>query len=147
MNFLLMDFGASRIKSALFDTDSGSLRGIADQPAAQPLIQEHGKFEVAPAILQKLFASIADRYMKQSRIDGICLCTEMHGFALMDDRGRCLSNYISWRDEREKSASEKVFPTFAAVLVFSATVLAVVAAVSVVSMAVFLAVSAASACV
>ena len=114
MNFLLMDFGTSRIKSALLDTVSGKIHGLTDRLPAPPAVREQGKFEVAPEALQRLFASIVDEYMGKSRIDGICLCTEMHGFVLLDGAGQCLSNYISWQDERENFAVEKMAPAFSA---------------------------------
>ena len=33
---------------------------------------------------------------------GIVMCSEMHGFALVDDAGRPRSSYVSWKDERSR---------------------------------------------
>ena len=114
MNCLLMDFGASRIKSAVFDSQKNLLFGLQDMVPAVPVIQQNGMFEVDPAELCKLFDKIVVQCTEHYPVDIIALCTEMHGFVLLDEHNNYLSNYISWQDERETFASEKMFPEFSA---------------------------------
>ena len=113
MKYLLMDFGASRVKSALFDTDAADLYGLENHSPVPPVVRAEGKFEVPPDALRKLFSDIIAEYAEKSPVNGICFCTEMHGFVLLDEAGKCLSNYISWQDERDASAENKIFPAFA----------------------------------
>lgn len=113
MKYLLMDFGASRVKSAIFDTAAAELYGFEGCSPVPPVLRAEGKFEVSPDALRKLFSDIVNGYAAKSSVDGICFCTEMHGFVLKDEDGKCLSNYISWQDERDAFATNKMFPAFA----------------------------------
>lgn len=96
--FLLIDFGASRVKSALLS--DGRISDIADTPPVVPCIKKGKRFEVSLKDIRRLFIDLASSYALKYKIDGIFVCSEMHGFALIDNNNQPLSNYISWQDER-----------------------------------------------
>lgn len=104
---LLADFGASRIKGALYDLGEDRILARAEEPAAEPHWGQGGEVEVDPhsfvAALQRLFARLATPRPVPT---AVWLCTEMHGFILDDGRGTPLTSYISWRDTR----SARVLP-------------------------------------
>jgi sugar (pentulose or hexulose) kinase len=112
MSFLLLDFGASRVKSAILSRDKKKLLNFYDWSSVLPVISENYKFEVSVFELKKLLKKIVDTYETNYKIQGIFLCTEMHGFALLDQYNNPISNYISWQDERECISNKKVIPDF-----------------------------------
>ncbi|MGL4367556.1 MAG: sedoheptulokinase [Brevinemataceae bacterium] len=100
MSFLLIDFGASRVKTALYEHNA--LQYIKDFPPSAPICSIDKHFEVSPQKLLKLFQNIVDEYMALSSkpLKGIFICSEMHGFVLQDMQGNFVTNYISWQDNR-----------------------------------------------
>lgn len=88
-NFLLIDFGASRIKAAIFE--SGNVSEIKDYPAITPCPAE---------TLKQAFINIVTEYSDKHKLSGILTCSEMHGFMLVDEKNTPLSDYISWKDQR-----------------------------------------------
>lgn len=101
-NCLLIDFGASRIKSAVVNLKDARLSSVLDLPVPGNCSQEPGHFEISLDSLRKQFERICRYYFRDLKIEygGVFLCSQMHGFILFNDRGKPLSNYISWRDER-----------------------------------------------
>lgn len=100
MNFLLVDFGTTSTKSALVDVDSGifsHLRRHAALPALRPVA---GRHEVDLAAIGQRFEQICQQAWAEAPFDGIVLCSEMHGFVLLDPDGKPLTQYISWLDAR-----------------------------------------------
>jgi sugar (pentulose or hexulose) kinase len=104
---LLADFGASRIKGALYHPGEDRILARAEEPAAEPQWGQGGEVEVDPRsfvpALERLFVRLAENGPLPA---AVWLCTEMHGFLLEDGRGTPLTSYISWRDTR----STRVLP-------------------------------------
>ena len=100
--YLLVDFGATRIKTALTGGPSwriNHIRVFQPPPGCSP---GPGRYEIPPEALRRLFNKICRHYQKLSAtpIKGILMCSQMHGFLLTDSKDRALTPYISWRDER-----------------------------------------------
>ena len=96
--FLLLDFGASRIKTAVFSDEK--LFDIRDYEPVKPCVLTQNRFEVDLFELKNQFLSILEDYSKKYNIDNVLICSEMHGFALLNNNNEPKSNYISWKDER-----------------------------------------------
>ena len=96
--FLLIDFGASRIKSAIFD--SKKLNNIKNFTPTKPYDTKNNKYVVSLNEIEKQFRTIVSEYSLEYKIDGIYLCSEMHGFAILNEENKPISDYISWKDER-----------------------------------------------
>lgn len=103
---ILVDFGASRIKSALFNIDTSKL--ICEAQVVSPSVKSHAidrrKYEIPIeeywVALEKNFLSLCSNIRSDQEIKGIWICSEMHGFVLADSSGHALTPYISWKDER-----------------------------------------------
>ncbi len=90
-NALLIDFGASRIKSALFDSDKGSYE--VNHVSA-------GSSFVGPIVPITFFANALLEHLKSStpnKISAIIMCCEMHGFARSKYLDPGEKEYVSWR--------------------------------------------------
>lgn len=96
--FLLIDFGASRIKSSVFA--DGQILEVQSHNSVEPCDLKDKKFEVDILKIKEKFLSIAKSYYEKFKFEGIFICSEMHGFALLDEKNQPISNYISWKDER-----------------------------------------------
>lgn len=109
--FLLVDFGTTSTKSAIVDLDDGSFTVPESHPALKNLATRAGRCEFALDQVAKRFGEICSRYYQHQSFDGIVLCSEMHGFAVLDLDDKPLSNYISWKDERslEQDAGQSAF--------------------------------------
>jgi len=97
--YLLLDFGTSRVKSAIVDLDTGEISHIVSRSApATP--DETGAIPIS--LLQAQFDSICREYLEIKGIpfSGIMLSCQMHGFAVLTEDYRPVSGYITWRDER-----------------------------------------------
>jgi len=99
---LLIDFGASRVKSAILHLKNARLSSVLDFSTPGNCSRESGHFEISPNNLKKQFEHICRYYVKDLKIEyaGIFISSQMHGFILLDDMDKPLTNYISWRDER-----------------------------------------------
>lgn len=96
--YLLVDFGTSRVKSAIADLETGQIKAVSSQPACLP---SDDSGEIAISQLQGQFAGICRHYEAQEiPFDGIMLCCQMHGFAVLTQDCRPASGYITWKDER-----------------------------------------------
>src|SRR5574341_32077 len=104
-SILLIDFGASRVKSAIVDITNGSFTHIQSRQSISPCVKTERQYEVSPESLKEQFMSICNSYYDELHVEfeGIALCSEMHGFALLGRDGKLKSNYISWKDERSLS--------------------------------------------
>lgn len=102
MNSLLIDFGASRIKTAL--SISNNINYIKDYNPVMPLVSSGFKYEVPILKIKNLFEEIIKDYLEFD-IKSVFICSEQHGFALKDDNNNFITDYISWKDNR---AFEKI---------------------------------------
>lgn len=109
--YLLVDFGTTSTKSALVDLDTGLFSHEGRYPALPRVAGPAGQFEISLEALGRRFRQICADGHARAPLEGILLCSEMHGFALLDESGRPLSNYISWKDERslERVAGQDTF--------------------------------------
>ncbi|MCC7261635.1 MAG: hypothetical protein IT369_03840 [Candidatus Latescibacteria bacterium] len=98
--YLLIDFGTTSTKSAVVDLDTGAFAHQRRYPAIPSVAGPQGHFEIPLGALRERFLRICADGQAQASLQGILLCSEMHGFALLDQAGQPLSNYISWKDER-----------------------------------------------
>jgi xylulokinase len=100
--YLGIDFGTSSTKSALIDVETGALTGVRHHPAIPASPAPPGRFEVPLEAIRDRFHALCRSYADagDAPLAGIVLCSEMHGFALVDDAGRPRSAYVGWRDER-----------------------------------------------
>lgn len=94
---LLLDFGASRVKSAIIR--DGAIVDSKDYAAPLPCDCNNRHYEVDPNSYLKIFSSALE-FFSNYGVQAIFISSEMHGFILVNDRGYPISNYISWKDER-----------------------------------------------
>jgi sugar (pentulose or hexulose) kinase len=99
---ILVDFGASRIKSVLWSYAEG--RVTASRESAAPVAKQgvFGEFEFEPEDYWTAFEETAGALARfEPQASDIWLCTEMHGFMLVDSNSPTpLTRYISWQDQR-----------------------------------------------
>jgi xylulokinase len=100
--FYGIDVGTSFIKGAIIDLDTSELREVHKAPFPEFLGGLPDKHhEVDPDAIMRSVDDLLDRLQRREpRCDGIVFCGQMHGFTLVDERGRPKSNYISWLDQR-----------------------------------------------
>lgn len=102
MTFLALDIGTSFIKGAVLDADANRIDHIQRIPFPEPIPNLPPRFcEIEPYKIidatRELLARLAPH---APNCEGIVMCGQMQGLVLADERGRPLSNYISWRDQR-----------------------------------------------
>jgi sugar (pentulose or hexulose) kinase len=102
--YLAVDFGTTSTKSALVDVETGALADVRHHPAIPPSPGPPGRFEVPLEAIRDRFLGLCASYANGlgAPLAGIVICSEMHGFALVDDAGRPRTPYISWKDERSR---------------------------------------------
>lgn len=102
MSFLGIDFGASFVKGAVLDPATALIRSVVRVPFPDFIEGlPPGHREVDPAAIIGAFRDVLDRLLaSEPEPEGLILCSQMHGFIFTDDRGRVLSHYYSWQDER-----------------------------------------------
>ncbi len=100
--FLLIDFGASRVKTASVDIETGIFSNILNQAALNNISQVKSYYEISLRDIREQFLNICDLYYNKLNIqfDGIVICSQMHGFIVIDKDDKPVSEYISWKDER-----------------------------------------------
>ncbi|MFT5088332.1 MAG: sugar (pentulose or hexulose) kinase [Candidatus Latescibacterota bacterium] len=116
--FLLLDFGTTSTKSTVVDLDDGTFTAPESHRSLNNLSTHPGRCEFALDEVAQRFDTICNTYYQREAFDGIALCSEMHGFAVLDPNGQPLSNYISWKDERslEKMGDESPFVELSSLL-------------------------------
>jgi sugar (pentulose or hexulose) kinase len=100
--FLLVDFGTTRVKSAIADLETGQISHIASRPACSTPAVEHDNGEIPIRQFQDQFASLCREYYIEQGISftGIMLSCQMHGFSVLTADYEPASGYITWKDER-----------------------------------------------
>ena len=102
-HFLVVDFGTSSTKAALVDLDSGRFQHLRRYPALATGATAAGRHEVALTAIRERFDNLCGDAWRHAAdgFEGICLCSEMHGFAVLDPAtGAPLTPYVSWLDAR-----------------------------------------------
>lgn len=100
---VLVDFGATRVKSVLVDTLFGAVIDSVevDSPSRKSDSDRAGYFEVAAEKYQQAFEQTALTLLRRNdAVNAIYICSEMHGFALLNKNTNTVSPYISWKDTR-----------------------------------------------
>lgn len=97
-----LDVGSSSVKGAVLDLESGEVRSIVRQPFPAPLTGlPAGYFEVDPQSILHAVRDVIDGLLSQAPDAGaIFFAGQMGGTILVDQTGRPLTNYLSWRDQR-----------------------------------------------
>lgn len=95
---LLLDFGATRLKSALCGSD-GKLFAVQSRPST-PALRKESRVEIPLSQLWQDFQSVLQEYDQIAHYERVFICSQMHGFVLTDGQNHPLTEYISWQDER-----------------------------------------------
>lgn len=100
---ILIDFGASRVKSILIDSLSQKI--IDAKEVSSPSLKTEsnviGHFEIPVKNYFNAFSDTALALLdKHPDVSAIYICSEMHGFALLDKDTNEFLPYISWKDNR-----------------------------------------------
>lgn len=104
MKYVGLDLGSSSIKGALLDVTECSIGAPVHVACPEPVSGlPAGHFELDPlAVLTCVERVLAALLAEGSPCHGVVLCSQMAGVVLVDDRGRLLTNYLSWRDQRSR---------------------------------------------
>ncbi len=102
---LLIDFGASRIKSALISLDDGTIRTSHFSPGSSAAGAKMPASFFANALTEHLSYSNA-----KAKLDAILICCEMHGFVRATNATGNEREYVSWRhsSDRDNDIIEKL---------------------------------------
>jgi sugar (pentulose or hexulose) kinase len=101
VRFLLVDFGTTSTKSALLDLTTGVFSHLRRLPALPTTATVPGRHEVSLEAIHERFDAICADAWGVVRFDGVVMCAEMHGFAVLHpDTGAPLTEYVSWLDAR-----------------------------------------------
>ncbi len=110
MNFLLLDFGASRIKSVIYNAKLKKFSSI---------YSTNGPFIIGKDIIKlSFFSNSFQDHLKfhsaqNNKIDAINMCCEMHGFVLVgEDRNIYDEYYVSWRSINNNFLKKDLFNFF-----------------------------------
>ena len=102
---LIVDLGASRIKSALYVADG--LVFLDAEECASPSLESSSElnniFEIPVEKYWEGLLNTAGEIIRRNpgkNIKSLWICSEMHGFVLADLKGIAKTPYISWKDQR-----------------------------------------------
>jgi len=102
MKCLALDIGSSSLKGAVLDVARREISHIESRPfpaAIEGLPPQW--FEVEPEAIEAAARDIITRLLAEAPDAERLYCSgQMGGLVLVDERGRALSNYLSWRDQR-----------------------------------------------
>jgi sugar (pentulose or hexulose) kinase len=106
MTFIAIDLGTSFIKGAVLDLDAHKIGHIhrepfpAPLPGLPPLHKEIAPEAVIAAVSTLLTSLVAAAEQAGGRLEGIVMCTQMHGLVLTTATGEPRSNLTTWQDQR-----------------------------------------------
>ena len=103
MALIGIDIGSSFIKGSLLDLDRRVLTHVRHVPFPPPLQGlSPGHREYDPRHVVDAVRSLIDGLMAASTdtVDGLIMCSQMHGLVLTTKRGEPRSNLITWQDQR-----------------------------------------------
>ena len=98
---LLVDFGATHIKSTIYSAASDSWDSFNKIISPQNISNIPGQFVVSQNRLMKIFKDICEMH-KKDEYEAIFIASQMHGFVVTDQDNKPLTDYISWQDHRGK---------------------------------------------
>ncbi|MBC8356217.1 MAG: hypothetical protein H8E66_29925 [Planctomycetes bacterium] len=102
MNFIGLDIGSTSIKGAVLDLESFTIARTARVSCPEPITGLPPRhFELDPfAVVDAVQVVLAQLLEGVEDCAGVISCSQMAGVILMDEGGRPLTNYLSWRDQR-----------------------------------------------
>lgn len=97
---ILVDFGATRIKSVLVDAKSGNIIDAQEQlsPSGQRQLSPPYFAVAIDEYYQAYLNTVGKLSANYSDIQAVYICSEMHGFALREQDK--FTDYVSWKDSR-----------------------------------------------
>ncbi len=105
MKCLALDIGSSSLKGAVLDVASREISHLESRPfpaAIEGLPPQC--FEVEPATVEAAACDIITALLAKAPDAERLYCSgQMGGLMLVDEQGRPLSNYLSWRDQRSRA--------------------------------------------
>ena len=109
MKSLLIDIGATRIKSSIFCNETDSFLGsINSENFTIPNVQDNGKNEKDIREIELVFDRIVKESVDSYDISNVFVCCQMHGFILRNNNKELITNFISWKDERASNKYDKI---------------------------------------
>jgi sugar (pentulose or hexulose) kinase len=102
---LLADFGASRIKSIVVDKITKNVIDAREEisPSQTPDILELDSYQISFDRYHSAFSNTVLKLLQvHTDIDSIYICSEMHGFSLLDLETNKILPYVSWKDNSVK---------------------------------------------
>ena len=84
-DFLLLDFGTTSTKSVRVDALTGTLSKLETYSALANVTDRAGRSEFEVGHVHERFDQICAHYYAQQPFEGIILCSEMHGFTVLDE--------------------------------------------------------------
>ncbi len=102
MYSLGIDLGTNSVKSLLLDLENGNVLGISQKSYGYitGTSAEQDTDYVFQMVVQSIREVISEAGIKPSLIKCIGLSGQMHGTVLYDRSGKCISNIITWEDNR-----------------------------------------------
>lgn len=100
--FLMVDFGASHTKTAIVDMATARISHLQHHASLGNIASEPGHYEISLQALHQQFLGLCASYeqLLDGALAGVVICSQMHGFIVVDANHQPLTEYISWRDER-----------------------------------------------
>lgn len=107
MRCLGIDIGSSSIKGAVLDCDSGGLSHLVREPFPDAVSGlPSGFHEVAPGAIVEATRRVIEQLVHAApEATRAAWSSQMGGILLVDQAGRPLTNYLSWRDQRSTTVS------------------------------------------
>lgn len=102
MRFIGIDLGTTTIKGAILNLETGGLERFSRRPfpgsaAGLPRLRH----EVDPdAVVGETQAVLSELLEHAPDAAGLTLCSQMHGFTLLDGMGKALMPILTWQDQR-----------------------------------------------
>ena len=105
---LLVDFGATHIKSSIYDFNLEKHENFRKISAPQNISNKQLEFVVSQRNLVKIFKDICESYSVYGYA-AIFISSQMHGFVVVDRQNNPLTDYIGWQDHRGPSLQIEEF--------------------------------------
>jgi sugar (pentulose or hexulose) kinase len=107
MYFLGIDAGASFLKGAVLNVDSGCVERPVRLAFPSFLVGKEPDYREVSAeeIIEQVSLLLDQLLASAGNCEGLVLCGQMHGMVLLGEDGSPLSDFISWQDERSRAPS------------------------------------------
>jgi len=109
--YMGIDIGTTGVRAALFDRD-GNQKSI-DYKEYPMICAQPGMAELDPSVVFSAFLEVTRNCINNSEINpkyiqAIGLGTQLFSFMALDREGNCLTNVITWADNRPLAQAEAV---------------------------------------